>query len=53
MESKYTVREVDGARNARQQLKTMGYMSRDDMVNMIGTGKIINSTCTIKDVMRS
>ena len=53
MEKLYAKRDVDKAREARDQMRTLGYPSKSDMIQLINSGGMLNSRCTAEDVERA
>lgn len=53
LEKKYTAREVEAARKARQVLRTLGVPSFTDVINMMLKGNILNMPITIQDLLRA
>lgn len=53
LERRYSAREVEGARKARQVLRTLAIPSFTDVINMLLKGKILNVPVSIQDLMRA
>ena len=53
LEGKYSAREVEGARKARQVLRTLGIPSFADVISMMLKGKILNMPVSVQDLMRA
>jgi predicted lactoylglutathione lyase len=51
--SKFSKREIAGAENARELMRQLGYPSSRDMMDLIKSGGIMNSSVTAQDVYRA
>ncbi len=52
-EMKYTKREVESAKEARNLMIKLGYISSKDLIYLLSNGGIVNSNVTPKDVLRA
>lgn len=52
-EARYTKRQVADAQAARNLMKALGYPSTSDMIDMLTTGKVVNTKITAHDLRRA
>lgn len=51
--TKYSKREIAGAQNAKELMRQLGYPSSRDLMDLIKSGGILNSSVTAQDVYRA
>lgn len=52
-EAKYTKREVQAAKDARELTRSMGYPSNVSMIKLLQSGAILNAPITVADLQRA